>query len=143
MKSKKAKANSAAKTDGAGAAPQQGSGESSTTAVLSNLLFVSLGENVSEIRRESSWPSTFPLLSAVEVVARAGLKPELICSALESPIGGRLHNAIDSYRIVTDDDRVLGILKRGYKIPFKFRAPIQKRSQRTPRFQQRVLLGKS
>ena len=103
VKSKKAKANSVAKTDGAGAAPQQGSGESSTTAVLSNLPFVSLGENVSEIRRESSWLSTFPLLSAVEAVAKAGFKPELICSALESPIGGRLHNAIDSYRIVNND----------------------------------------
>ena len=75
--SKKAKANSAAKTDGASAAPQQGSGESSTTAVLSSLLFVSLGVNLSEIRREPSWPSTFPLLSAVEAVTKAGFKPEL------------------------------------------------------------------
>ena len=53
MKSKKAKANSAAKTDGVSAAPQQGSGESSTTAVLSNLPFVSVGDKVSEIRCES------------------------------------------------------------------------------------------
>ena len=51
VKSKKAKANSAAKTDGAGTAPQPGSGESSTTAVLSNLPSVSLGDKVSEIRR--------------------------------------------------------------------------------------------
>ena len=110
MKSKKAKANSAAKTDGASAAPQQGSGESSTTAVLSNLLFVSqLGERISEIRHEPSWPSTFPLLSAVEAVANAGFKPELICYALDAPIGGRLCHALDSYRIVTDDVRVLQI----------------------------------
>ena len=132
MKSKKAKANSAAKTDGAGAAPQTSTGESGTTAVLSNLPSVSLGEKVSEIRRESSWPSTFPLLSAVEAVAVAGFKPEYISSALEAPIGGRLHHAIDSYRVVTDDTRVLGILKRGYKIPFKYRSPIQKHSQKTP-----------
>ena len=105
VKSKKAKANSAAKTNGAGVAPQQSSGESSTIAVLINLPFVSLGERVSEIRHESSWPSTFPLLSAVEAVARAGFKPEYVCSALENPIGGRLRNAIDSYRVVTDDAR--------------------------------------
>ena len=86
----------------------------------------------SEIRREPSWPSTFPLLSAVEAVTEAGFKPELICSALEAPIGGRLSHALDSYRIVTDDARVLQILKRGYKIPFRFRAPIQKSSQKTP-----------
>ena len=103
VKSRKAKANSEAKTDGASAAPQQGSGESSTTAVLSSLPFVSLGDNLSEIRREPSWLSTFPLLSAVEAVAKAGLKPELICSALEAPIGGRLKHAFDSYRIATDD----------------------------------------
>ena len=132
MKSKKAKANSAAKTDGVGAAPQTRTGESCTTAVLSNLLSVSLGEKVSEIRCESSWPSTFPLLSAMEAVARACFKPEYISSALEAPIGGRLHHAIDSYRVVTNDTRVLGILKRGYKNPFKYRSPIQKRSQKTP-----------
>ena len=118
VKSKKAKANSA--------------GESGTTDVLSNLPFVSLGEKVSEIRRQYSWPSTFPLLSAVEAVAMVGFKPEYISSALDAPIGGRLHHAIDSYRVVTDDARVLGILKRGYKIPFKYRSPIQKRSQKTP-----------
>ena len=39
---------------------------------------------------------------------------------------------LDSYRMITDDARVLGIIKRGYKIPFKFRAPNQKGSQRTP-----------
>ena len=55
MKSKKAKANSAAKTDGASAAPQQGSGEyTSTTAVLSSYMFVlsQLVECVSEIKCE-------------------------------------------------------------------------------------------
>ena len=119
VKSKKAKANSAAKTDGVGAAPQSGSGESSTTAVLSNLPFVSqLNVQISEIRHEPSWLSTFPLLSAVEAVAKAGFKPEYICSALEAPIGGRLHHALDSYRIVTDDAKVLQILENGYKIPF-------------------------
>ena len=132
VKTKKAKADSAAKTDGAGAAPQPGSGESSTTAVLSSLHSVSLGDDISGIRREPSWPSTFPLRSAVEAVTNAGFKPEYISSALEAPIGGRLHHALDSYRKVTSDDRVLQILKKGYKIPFKFRAPIQKRSQRTP-----------
>ena len=116
----------------AGAAPQPGSGESSTTAVLSSLHSVSLGDDISDIRREPSWPSTFPLRSAVEAVTNAGFKPEYISSALEAPIGGRLHNALDSYRKVTSDDRVLRILKKGYKIPFKFRAPLQKRSQRTP-----------
>ena len=45
-----------------------------------------------------SWPSTFPLLSAVEAVAEAGFKPELICSALEAPISSRLSHALDSYR---------------------------------------------
>ena len=132
VKTKKAKADSAAKTDGAGAAPQPGSGESSTTAVLSSLHSVSLGDDISDIRCEPSWPSTFPLKSAVEAVTNAGFKPEYISSALEAPIGGRLHHALDSYRKVTSDDRVLRILKKGYKIPFKFRAPLQKRSQRTP-----------
>ena len=51
---------------------------------------------------------------------------------MEFPIGGRLQYAKDSYRIVADDARVLRIIRRGYKIPFKFRAPIQKSSQRTP-----------
>ena len=93
------------------AAPQQGSGESSTTAVLSNLPFISqLEERISEIICEPSWPSTFPLLSAVEAVANAGFKLELICSALDTPIGGRLRHALDSYGIVTDDARVLQIL---------------------------------
>ena len=132
VKTKKAKADSAAKTDGAGAAPQPGSGGSSTTAVLSSLHSVSLGDDISEIRCEPSWPSTFPLRSAVEAVTDAGFKPEYISSALESPIGGRLHHALDSYRKVTSDTRVLQILKKGYKIPFKFRAPLQKSSQRTP-----------
>ena len=40
MKSKKAKANSAAKTDGVSATPKQGSGEFSTTAILSSYMFV-------------------------------------------------------------------------------------------------------
>ena len=133
VKSKKAKANSAAKTDGASAAPQTGSGESSTTAVLSNLPFVSqFNEQISEIRCEPSWPSTFHLLSAVEAVAKAGFKPEHICSALEAPIGSRLCHALDSYRIVTDDTRVLQNLESGYKIPFLFEAPTQKTSQKTP-----------
>ena len=115
------------------AAPQQGSGESSTTAFLSNLPFVSqLGEHLSEIRREPSWPSTFPVLSAVEAVTNAGFKPELICSALDAPIGGRLHHSLDSYWIVIDDKWVLQILKKGYKIPFLFRAPVQKTGQKTP-----------
>ena len=39
---------------------------------------------------------------------------------------------LDIYRKITDDERVLRILKRGYVIPFKFRAPEQKRSQKTP-----------
>ena len=90
MKTKKAKADSAAKTDGAGAAPQPGSGESSTTAVLSSLHPVSLGDDISDIGRELSWPSTFPLKSAVEAVTNAGFKPEYISSALGAPIGGRL-----------------------------------------------------
>ena len=109
MKSKKAKANCAAKTDNAGATLQQGSGESSTTAVPSNHSFVlsQLDEHISEIRHEPSWLSTFPLLSAVGAVASAGFKSELICSALDAPIGGRLQHALDSYRIVTDDVRVL------------------------------------
>ena len=68
----------------------------------------------------------------MEAVTRACFKPELICSALETPIGGRLHNAIDSYRNDTDDDRVISILKQGYKIPFKYGSPIQKHSQKTP-----------
>ena len=51
---------------------------------------------------------------------------------MEAPIGGRLSHALDSYRIVTDDARVLQILKMGYKIPFRSRAPIQKSSQKTP-----------
>ena len=132
VKTKKAKADSAAKTDGAGAAPQPGYGESSTTAVLSSLHYVSLGDVISDIRREPSWPSTFPLRSAVETVTNAGFKPEYISSALEAPIGGRLHHALDSYRKVTSDNRVLGILRKGYKIPFRFRAPFQQHSQRTP-----------
>ena len=40
VKSKKAKANSVAKTVGGSAAPQQGSGESSTIAKLSSYMFV-------------------------------------------------------------------------------------------------------
>ena len=71
-------------------------------------------------------------MSAVEAVTKAGFKPELICSALEAPIGGRLCHALDSYRIVTNDARVLGILESGYKIPFLSRAPIQKSSQKNP-----------
>ena len=86
VKAKKAKADSAAKTDGAGAAPQ-GSGESSITAVLSSLHTESLkGDVISDIRRESSWLSTFPLKSAVEAVTNASFKPEYINSALDSPI---------------------------------------------------------
>ena len=68
----------------------------------------------------------------IEAVANAGFKPEIICSALNAPIGGRLCHALDSYRIVTNDDRVLKILRRGYKIPFLFEAPIKKTSHRTP-----------
>ena len=60
-----------------------------------------MGDDVSKIRREFSWPSTFPLRSAVEAVTNAGFKPEYISSALEAPIGGRLHHALDSYRKVT------------------------------------------
>ena len=61
VKAKKAKADSAAKTDGAGAAPQ-GCGESSITAVLSSLHTDSLkGDIISDISRETSWPSSFPL----------------------------------------------------------------------------------
>ena len=90
VKAKKAKADSAAKTDGAGAAPQE-SGESSITAVLSSLHTESLmGDVISDIGRETSWPSNFPLKSAVEAVTNAGFKPEYINSALASPIGGRL-----------------------------------------------------
>ena len=111
VKTKKAKADSAAKTDGAGAAPQPGSGESSTTAVLSSLHPVSLGDDISDIGCEPSWPSTFPLKSAVEAVTNAGFKPEYISSALEAPIGGRLQHALDSYRKITSDERVLRILK--------------------------------
>ena len=55
VKAKKAKADSVAKTDRAGAAPQQGSGESSTTAILGSLHSVSLGDNDSEIRCELFW----------------------------------------------------------------------------------------
>ena len=128
----KGKANSAAKTDSASAAPQQDSGESSTTALLSSLQFVSLGEYISEIRHDPSWLLTFPLLSAVEAVAKAGFKPELICCALEAPIGGRLCYALDSYGIVADDARVLGILERGYQIPLISKAHIQKSNQKTP-----------
>ena len=97
VKAKKAKADSAAKTDGAGAAPQE-SGESSITAVLSSLHDESLkGDVISDISCETSWPSSFPLKSAVEAVTNAGFKPEYICSALASTIGGRLSHAIDCY----------------------------------------------
>ena len=132
VKAKKAKADSAAKTDGAGAAPQ-GSGESSITAVLSSLHTESLkGDVISDIGREASWPSTFPLKSALEAVTNAGFKPEYISSALASPIGGRLRHAIDSYRNIKSDTRIIQILKTGYQIPFKFRTPVQVRSQKTP-----------
>ena len=132
VKAKKAKADSAAKTDGAGAAPQE-SGESSITAVLSSLHTESLkGDVISDIRRETSWPSSFPLKSAVEAVTNAGFKPEYISSALASPIGGRLSHAIDSYRNIKSDARIIQILKSGYQIPFKFRTPVQVRSQKTP-----------
>ena len=90
-----------------------------------------MDECVSEIKREPSWPSTFPLLSAVEAVSNVGFKPELIASALDAPVGGRLCHAIDSYRIVSDDEWVIKTLKNGYEIPFLFRAPIQKTSPRT------------
>ena len=59
VKAKKAKANSAAKTDRAGTAPQQGSGESSTTAALGSLHSVSLRDYDSEIRCELFWQSNF------------------------------------------------------------------------------------
>ena len=132
VKAKKAKTDSAAKTDGAGAAPQ-GSGESSITAVLSSQHTDSLmGDVISDISRESSWPSSFPLKSAVEAVTNAGFKPEYICSALASPIGGRLSHAIDCYRNIKSDARIIQILKSGYQIPFKFRSPVQVRSQKTP-----------
>ena len=116
MKSKEAKANSAAKTDGAKAAPQQGSGESSTTVILSNHMFVlsQLDKSISEIKCEPSWLSYFPLKSAVDAVSNVGFKPEYITSALSAPIGGRLIHALDSYRNVTDDERVLKIIKKGY-----------------------------
>ena len=132
VKAKKAKADSAAKTDGAGAAPQ-GSGESSITAVLSSLHDDSLlGDDISDINREANWPSSFPLKSAVEAVTKAGFKPEFISSALASPIGGRLSHAIDSYRNIESDARIIQILKTGYEIPFKSRTPVQVRSQKTP-----------
>ena len=116
MKSKKAKANSAAKTDGASVSPQQGSGESSTTAVLSSYMFVPSQSDacISEIKHEPFWPSTFALLSAVEAVSSAGFKPELIASALDGPVGGRLRHALDSYSIVTDDKRVIKTQKNSY-----------------------------
>ena len=77
LKVKKAKADSAAKTDGAGAAPQ-GSGESSITAVLSSLHDYSLlGDDISDISREANWPSNFPLKSAVEAVTNAGFKTRI------------------------------------------------------------------
>ena len=132
VKAKKAKADSAAKTDGAGAAPQ-GSGESSTTAVRCSLHDDSLlGDEISDISRGADWPSSFPLKSAVEAVTKAGFKPEFINSALASPIGGRLSHAIDSYRNIQSDDRVMQIIKSGYEIPFRSRTPVQVRSLRTP-----------
>ncbi len=132
VKAKKAKADSAAKTDGAGAAPQ-GSGESSTTAVQCSLHDDSLlGDDISAISRGADWPSSFPLKSAVDAVTKAGFKPEYICSALSSPIGGRLSHAIDSYRNIQSDDRVMQIIKSGYEIPFRSRTPVQVRSLRTP-----------
>ena len=132
VKAKKAKADSAAKTDGAGAAPQS-SGESSNTAVLSSLHDDSLlGDDISDINREANWPSNFPLKSAVEAVTKAGFKPEFISSALASPIGGRLSHAIDYYRNIESDARIIQILKTGYEIPFKSRTPVQVRSQKTP-----------
>ena len=132
VKAKKAKADSAAKTDGAGAAPQ-GYGESSITAVLSSLHTESLkGDVISDIGCEASWPSTFPLKSAVEAVTNAGFKPEYISYALALPIGGRLQHAIDSYRIIKSDTRIIQILKTEYQILFKFRTPVQVRSQKTP-----------
>ena len=132
VKAKKAKADSAAKTDGAGAAPQ-GSGESSNTAVLCSLHDDSLlGDEISDISRGADWPSSFPLKSAVEAVTKAGFKPEFINSALASPIGGRLSHAIDSYRNIQSDDRVMQIIKSGYEIPFRSRTPVQVRSLRTP-----------
>ena len=132
VKAKKAKADSAAKTDGAGAAPQ-GSGESSTTAVQCSLHDDSLlGDDISAISRGADWPSSFPLKSAVDAVTKAGFKPEYISSALSSPIGGRLSHAIDSYRNIQSDDRVMQIIKSGYEIPFRSKTPVQVRSLRTP-----------
>ena len=120
VKAKKAKADSAAKTDGAGAAPQE-SGESSITAVLSSLHSESqMGDVISDIGRETSWLSSFPLKSAVEAVTNDSFKPEYINSALASPIGGRLRHAINSYRNIKSDARIIRILKTGYQIPFKF-----------------------
>ena len=132
VKAKKAKADSAAKTDGAGAAPQ-GSGKTITDAVLCSLHDdVLLGNEISDIDREADWPSSFPLKSAVDEVTKAGFRPDLISSALSSPIGGRLSHAIDSYRNIGSDDRVSQIIRSGYKIPFRSRTPVQVRSQRTP-----------
>ena len=64
--------------------------------------------------------------------SNAGFKPELIVSALNAPIGGRLQHALDCYRIVTDDERVLKVIKKGYKIFFLSRAPKQKTNHCTP-----------
>ena len=126
MKAKKAKADSAAKTDGAGAAPQ-GSGESSITAVLSSLHTESLkGDVISDIRREASWQSTFPLKSAVEAVTNAGFKPEYISSALDSPIGGRLRHAIDSYRNIKSDARIIQDIKSRLKSEVLYRCTVKR-----------------
>ena len=91
-----------------------------------------MGDVISDIGRETSWLSSFPLKSAVEAVTNAGFKPEYINSALASPIGGRLRHAIDSYRNIKSDARIIRILKTGYQILFKFRTPVQVRSQKTP-----------
>ena len=66
------------------------------------------------IDREPSWPSDFPLASAVSAVTATGLRPDKICSLLSLPLGGRMKHEEEAYRIIGTNAWVLNLIKDGF-----------------------------
>ena len=93
---------------------------------------------VSQIPRNSDWPVSFPLQSAVEFVSASGLRPETIVSRLSWKLGGRLAHCIDSYRTIGAQRIHLDMLRNGYAPPWLKRAPWQKDAHRNPRVSQKA-----
>ena len=93
---------------------------------------------VSQIPRNSDWPVSFPLQSAVEFVSASGLQPETIVSRLSQKLGGRLAHCIDSYRTIGTQRIHLDILRDGYRPPWLKVAPRQKIACNKPRVSQKA-----